>query len=225
MKSIGGGGEAVGRTLGAAAFSAILAFASAAAAQVRDDAGRYETLIERVRAGDLGVDFQALRYAYAESPGYRPYRSPTDGLAGAMFRAYKAQDFDGAIEAANKILAINYLDIDAQVLCDLSYRMLSNAIAAEPCHDMAARLLRSIYESGDGRTPESAYQVIAEREEYSLLNAMGLAPIRQEFVSRDGHSFDARDVIDNATGETRTIYFNIDRPRRWLERRQGAPKR
>jgi hypothetical protein len=54
---------------------------------------------------------------------------------------------------------------------------------------------------------------------------MGLAPIRQELVSRDGHSFDARDVIDNATGETRTIYFNIDRPRRWLERQPGAPKR
>jgi hypothetical protein len=225
MKSIGDGGEAVRRTFAAAVFSALLAFAPIAAAQVRHDAGRYEALIERVKAGDLDVDFQALRYAYAESSGYRPYRSPTDSLAGAMFRAYKAQDFDGAIEAANKILAINYLDIDAQVLCDLSYRMLSNAIAAEPCHDMAARLLRSIYESGDGRTPESAYQVIAEREEYSLLNAMGLAPIRQELVSRDGHSFDARDVIDNATGETRTIYFNIDRPRRWLERQPGAPKR
>jgi hypothetical protein len=160
-----------------------------------------------VKHGDLGVDFQALRYAYAESGGDRARRREVDELVGAMFRAYKAQDFDGAIAAAEKILAIDYLDIDAQVVCDLSYRMLSNAISAEPCHAMAARLLRSIADSGDGTAPESAYRVIAVREEYSFLNALGLKPVGRR-PARDGRDVDALDVADRS-GATRTVYFAL----------------
>jgi hypothetical protein len=142
-----------------------------------------------------------------------------------MFRAYKAQDFDGAIEAAKKILAINYLDIDAQIICDLSYRMTSNAVSAETCHAMASNLLRSIFDSGDGESPETAYQVIAVREEYSVVNAMGLTLVSQHPVTRDDHRFDAVDVIDKTTGAPRTIYFNVDRPMRWLDRQPvGARK-
>jgi hypothetical protein len=181
-------------------------------------------MLGRVKKGDFSVDFQALRYAYAETPEYQPYMSPTDGLAGTMFRAYKAQAFDDAIESAQKILAINYVDIDANVVCDLSYRMLSNTISAEPCHEMAAHLLRSIYDSGDGRTPETAYQVIAVREEYSLLNAMGLTPVSQKLVKQGGRTYDLFDVTESGGAETRSIYFNIDRPMRWFERRGGSKR-
>jgi len=198
---------------------------SPAFAQAPTPSARYETMIEQVKKGDFSVDFQELRYAYAESPRYRPYLSPTDALAGTMFRAYKAQDFDGAIEAAKKILAINYLDIDAQIVCDLSYRMTSNAVSAETCHEMASNLLRSIFDSGDGKTPETAYQVIAVREEYSVVNAMGLTPTGQHLVTRDDHRFDAIDVDDKNTGEARTIYFNVDRPMRWLDRQNFGAKK
>ena len=194
-------------------------------AQTPDPSARYEAMIARVKKGDYNLDFRELRYTYAESPRYRPYQSPTDVLAGAMFRAYKAQDFDGAIEAAKKILAINYLDIDAQIVCDLSYRMTSNGVSAETCHEMASNLLRSIFDSGDGQTPETAYQVIAVREEYSVVNAMGLTLVSQHLVTRDDHRFDAVDVIDKNTGEPRTIYFNVDRPMRWLDRQPVGVKK
>jgi hypothetical protein len=121
-----------------------------------------------------------------------------------MFRAYKAQDFDGAIAAAEKVLAINYLDIDAQVVCDLSHRMMSDSISAEPCHEMASRLLRSIADSGDGATAESAYRVIAVREEYSYLNALGVRPVGRQ--RKDG--VDAVEVADRS-GATRTVYFRL----------------
>jgi hypothetical protein len=204
------------------------AFAVSAAlpvlAQTADPSARYEAMIAQVKKGDYNLDFRELRYAYAESPRYRPYLSPTDALAGTMFRAYKAQDFDGAIEAAKKILAINYLDIDAQIVCDLSYRMTSNMVSGETCHEMASHLLRSIFDSGDGQTPETAYQVIAVREEYSVVNAMGLTLVSQHLVTRDDHRFDAVDVTDKTTGEPRTIYFNVDRPMRWLDRQNVGKK-
>jgi hypothetical protein len=142
-----------------------------------------------------------------------------------MFRAYKAKDFDGAIEAAKKILAVNYLDIDAQIVCDLSYRMTSNAVGAASCHEMASHLLRSIFDSGDGETPDTAYQVIAVREEYSVVNAMELTLVGQHLVTRGEHRFDAVDVTDKNTGEPRTIYFNVDRPMRWLDRQPVATKK
>ena len=193
-------------------------------AQTPDPSVRYEAMITRVKKGDYNLDFRELRYAYAESPRYRPYQSPTDVLAGTMFRAYKAQDFDGAIAASKKILAINYLDIDAQIVCDLSYRMTSNAVSGETCHDMASNLLRSIFDSGDGQRPETAYQVIAVREEYGIVNAMGLTLVSQRLVTRGDHRFDAVDVTDKNTGEPRTIYFNVDRPMRWLDRQNIGKK-
>ena len=193
-------------------------------AQTPNPSARYDAMIAQVKKGDYNLDFRELRYAYAETSRYRPYLSPTDALAGTMFRAYKAQDFDGAIAAAKKILAINYLDIDAQIVCDISYRMTSNAVSGEACHDMASNLLRSIFESGDGQTPESAYQVIAVREEYSVINAMGMTLISQHLVTRGDQRFDAVDVTDKSTGEPRTIYFNVDRPMRWLDRQNIGKK-
>jgi hypothetical protein len=178
-------------------------------AQTAGDPAGYEAMLERVKKGDLDVDFQALRYAYADSGGDRADRRAVNELVGAMFRAYKTKDFDGAIEAAKKILDIDYLDIDAHVVCDLSYRMLSNTISAEPCHEMASRLLRSISDSGDGATPETAYRVIAVREEYSFLNAVGLTPIGRKVVARDGRDVDAIDVAGKDAGEARTVYFTL----------------
>jgi hypothetical protein len=185
-----------------------LAIAAPAVAQSADASARYQAMLARVKQGDLAVDFKALRYAYAESGGDRARRREVDDLVGAMFRAYKAQDFDGAIVASEKVLAIDYLDIDAQVVCDLSNRMLSNTIAAEPCHEMASRLLRSIADSGDGTTPQSAYRVIAVREEYSFLNALGLRPLGRERVDRNGGGVDALTVADRS-GATRTVYFAL----------------
>jgi uncharacterized protein DUF4919 len=203
--------------------TASLARPAATAAKPQDPAARYQELIVQVRKGNLNVDFQELRYAYAESSGYRPYIGPTEPLVGAMFRAYKAQDFDGAIAAAKKVLAINYLDIDAHIVCDLSYRLLSNTISAEPYHEMASRLLQSIFASGDGNSTASAYQVIAVREEYSVLNAMNLSPGGQRSVTEGEHRFDAFDIVDRDSGAKRTIYFNIDRPMRWLDRHGVTP--
>lgn len=206
-------------------FLSAQAIAAETPAEGRDAAARYEAMIARVKKGDYNLDFRELRYAYADSPRYRPYLSSSGALAGEMFRAYKAQDFDGAIAAAKKILAINYLDIDAQIVCDLSYRMTSNAVSAETCHEMASHLLRSIIESGDGETPETAYQVIAVGEEYSVVNAMGLTVAGQSLVTRGDHRFDAVDVTDKNTGEPRTIYFNVDRPMRWLDRQNFGAKK
>jgi hypothetical protein len=203
------------RTIRLALAATLLAAAvpSWAYAQAGEKGARYEAMLERVRKGDLNVDFQALRYAYAEAGGDRADRRTVNELVGTMFRAYKAKDFDGAIEAAKKVLAINYLDIDAHVVCDLSYRMLSNTISAEPCHEMASRLLRSISDSGDGAAPETAFRVIAVREEYSLLNAVGLKPVGRALVDGDGRDYDAVEVVDKGTGETRTVYFSLYAPR------------
>jgi hypothetical protein len=198
------------------------AFAAATPAAPQDPTARYQDLISRVRNGDLDVDFRELRYAYAESPGYRPYVGPTEPLVGEMFRAYKAQDFDAAIAASKKILAINYLDIDAQIVCDLSYRLMSNSISAEPCHQMATKLLQSIFASGDGNSAVAAYQVIAVREEYAVMNAMGLTPGTQKQVNQAGHRYDTFVVTDKDSGKTQVLWFNVDRPMSWLD---GHPPR
>jgi hypothetical protein len=215
------------RRLVIAALLLTLALPASAATTItppQDPTARYQEQIAKVRGGDLdSVDFQELRYDYAESPDYRPYVGPTDPLVGDMFRAYKAQDFDGAIAASKKVLAINVLDIDAQIVCDLSYRLMSNSISAEPCHEMATKLLQSIFTSGDGNSPLTAYQVVTVREEYSVMNAMGLTPGDAKPVTMGPHRYDTFVVSDKNSGRTQTLWFNVDRPMGWLDK--NPPKK
>lgn len=70
-------------------------------------------------------------------------------------------------------------------------------------------LLKSIINSGDGLTTETAMYVIGVAEEYEVLHAMGLVPESQSLLQKGKRHYDvikARDV----TGAVRDVYFGID---------------
>ena len=127
----------------------------------------------------------------------------------AMFKAFHAGDWPIVLEKAQTILKTTFVSIDAHVMSDIAYRQLGEPAKAEP-HFRAARGLIGSIRTGDGRSPETAWSVIAVWEEYSIMRILGLQPSQQSLIQTNGHSYDAMEVVDEK-GKTFTLYFLIDR--------------
>ena len=173
------------------------------------EADKYRALLERAKRGDPTVGFLELRRAYSDSPSFVDTGNGDDSRR--MFEAYARKDYSGALEYARKILDINFCDIDAQQTAYLCYRELNDAERADFHHNLSRNLIQSILQSGDGKSPETAMEVITVREEYIILMVMGLRPTHQSLEASGGHQYDRMEATNRETQEKVTLFFNIDR--------------
>jgi hypothetical protein len=175
----------------------------------------YAALLERAKKGDPTLDFKELRLAYTETPDYSPYGGDRDTRQ-KMFAALKAKEFDLAVESAEKILATNFVEINAHFVAYVAHRESGRAEKATFHQLMFDGLVKSITGSGDGKTAETAFVVISTDEEYTLFNVLGLRPAGQALITQNGHSFDRMTATNPKTNETVVYFFNIDKPFNWL---------
>lgn len=182
-------------------------------------AASYADLLAQAKSNVASVDFTALREAYADSAEYNPYDREISALWNAMLTAYSKNDCATALKEAGAILAKNYLVVDAHVLFAICRAQVKEPEQVEQHDAMARGLISSIMASGDGKSPEKAFVVIAVAEEYSLLGVMCMRSVGQRLLQKDGHKFDVIEAVDSA-GHTASVYFNIDRPAAWFARQQ-----
>ncbi len=187
----------------------------AAQAQKSAEKVSYETLLARVKSHDVAVNFQELRLAYTETKQYSPYGGDSEARK-AMFAALKTEEYEKALTSSEKILATNYLDINAHFGAYVANRELGHAEKADYHKNVFQKLLQSISDSGDGKTVETAFIVISTDEEYALFNFMGLRPTAQELIEDKAHHYDKMTVTDPKNNQNVIYYFNIDKPFNWL---------
>lgn len=166
----------------------------------------YPDLVVKVKNGDKSVDFRDLRIAYADTSG----GPDTDKQKKAMTAALNAKNYEETLKNADIVLDGNYADMDAHFAEYIANRELHRSEQAEFHKYVLQGLLDSITHSGDGKTFESAYEVIAVHEEYVILRFMGLMPSKQSTSEKIGHSYDVLETMNPKTNEKVTLYFNID---------------
>ena len=182
----------------------------------QDSARRsFAALLERAKKSDATLDFKELRMAYTETADYSPYGGDRETRK-RMFAALNAREFDAAVESAEKILAKNFVEINAHFVAYVAHRESGRAEKATFHKFMFDGLVKSITGSGDGKTAETAYVVITTDEEYTLFNILGLRPAGQSLITQNGHSFDRMTATNPKTNETVVYFFNIDKPFNWL---------
>jgi hypothetical protein len=175
----------------------------------------YAALLERAKKSDTTVDFKELRFAYTETPEYSPYGGDRDARQ-KMFTSLRAKEYEQALEPAEKILAKNFVELNAHFVGFVANRELGRADKAAFHKFMFDGLMKSITGSGDGKTPQTAFVVISTDEEYVVLNFLGLRPTGQSLINQNGHSYDRMASNDPKTNETVVYFFNIDKPFNWL---------
>ena len=189
------------------------------------DAGgsSYGELLAQLKSGNTAIDFQALRFARADQPGYNPYAALADPDKGDLIRAMAANNADQVATIANRIIGRDYTDIDAHAALATVLERRGQTQEAAFERAVADGLLRSIQLSADGMSPETAFVVIGVAEEYTLLGAMGVQVARQSLIQADRGPVDALEVVSQ-NGDRRTVYFDISRLFNAMSRLGGAQK-
>src|SRR6266478_2468930 len=103
----------------------------------------FAALLERAKKSDATLDFKELRMAYAETADYSPYGGDRETRK-KMFAALNAREFDAAVESAEKILAKNYVEINAHFVAYVAHRESGRAEKATFHKFMFDGLVKSI---------------------------------------------------------------------------------
>ena len=169
----------------------------------------YTIILDSIK-NELSSDFFTLRMAFTHTKEYSPYGSD---LADSLKRVSELIDslkYDSAISALNRIQKIEYVNIPSHLYFGYIYNQLGDSAKSKFHYYIYEGLLNSIYQSGDGRTPQTGYIVISTKEEYQFLNWFDLQFHRQSLIDKDDYSFDLMRVTDPNTDEELEIYFNIE---------------
>ncbi len=166
----------------------------------------YAELVAKVKGGDKSINFRDLRIAYADTSG----GPDTDKQKKAMMAALNAKNYEEALKNGDIVLDGNLTDVEAHFAEYIASRELQRSEQTEFHKYVLQGLLDSVMHSGDGKSFETAYEVVAVHEEYVVLKFMGLMPSKQSESEKGGHSYDVLEAVNPKTNGKVTLYFNID---------------
>ena len=171
----------------------------------------YGALLSRVKGGDLSIDFKQLRISWMESPE-RHAAKDTEKEEKSMLKAIQEKDYQKAIQNADVVLENEFVNLDAHRIEQIAYEELHKDEKSAFHKAVVQGLLRSIMDSGDGKSAKTAYVVISVHEEYIVLQVLGLRPSQQSVSHQDGHSYDVLEARKQGSDQTVKLYFNVDIP-------------
>jgi hypothetical protein len=151
------------------------------------------------------ADFAALRLAYVQSSVYRPFKHiPQSKL---LQITNNAADFAEVSRTCQTLLEANPMDLEARLLLGIAQEKAGQTAQAEKTKRFAEKMLDSILATGNGKTPASALQVIAEAEVWTVIRSFGIRTNSHTRQQTDSHTYD---IFTGSIGERQvTIYFDV----------------
>jgi tetratricopeptide (TPR) repeat protein len=181
----------------------------------------YPALLQRFQAADStlsGEDFVHLYYGQAYSKSYSPYGSTSTDFT----KAYNAKDYKEAIKLGEEFLEEHPLDAKMLFKLLVCYDQTGDKAIAKKYAFRYYSLIKAIMSSGDGKSIETAYVVMAVPDEYQVLGALGLRSSKQALVGQT-------DVLTVTADEPAdlspyNVYFNVSQPFGHLSRQLKGKK-
>jgi len=191
---------------------AALALTSVAFALASDDRpaarAKYEELAAKVRAGDLEIDWQALRVAAAI--GEVGDASAAVPAIQSGFSALNQGQFQDSLKIGRAIEEHNVADAGAHYLAWRSLVGLGRQDEAEKERLLTAALLDSITNSGDGKSAKTAWFATTIGETYLYMGAVLNVELQDHRTAmQDGHYYDVV-VVKDKDGKQSILWFNAD---------------
>src|SRR5438034_4994163 len=172
---------------------------------------KYSVFVKQLEAGQTNIKYTEVRQSFLESEQFRAssnQKPDLDALKKTMHELMKSSKYAEVIEVANKMLNIDYTDMEAHKVLRQAYKILGDDANAKKYHDIEFGLLNSIVKKGDGKTCETGWPVIQIAEEYFILDMLGAKLIKQSVDNTGGLC----DKMEVQTAEGRkTYYFEISK--------------
>lgn len=181
----------------------------AGASSVPEQAAGSKAYVEQlalVKGRSKEADFTKLRLAYTDTQYYHPYMPQN---LDSVFGALEAEDYAACNRHALAILDPHIINIGANYAAMVCHKALGLEDKSSYHRFILDGLLSSIVNSGDGKSPETAFTVISTGELYAFLNLSGLQATGQSLIHDNGRAYDLMDVTDSETEESFQLYFDI----------------
>jgi hypothetical protein len=190
--------------------SIVLAVAVCGAVQAAPNEAdvRYQAMVAAAKADPKAADWQALRFAFADRPGFMGLDMSLNDTRRKMLAARRSGDFKALLAQANAIIDQDYVDGQAHLYAGVAMAALQQPDAARE-QSTAVAIFKSM-QTGDGLTAATAFTVISVGEEYELMFARQRQVTGQSLQNVDGHAYDVLSTVGR-NGDTVTFYFLIDR--------------
>jgi hypothetical protein len=187
----------------------------------------YEVLLQAAQTDPANADYTALRLAYAASHPYSPQenlaymKDLVEGRA-AIRHDMEQGNTARALQTIEDFLARDPLDADVHRLAASVCDRLGDRDKAFFHRQFAQGIFDSVFCSGDGQSPETAFVVINPREEYLVLRALGARYTMQRLDTQAGHLYDVFSLERGPAGETK-LWFHVYLPHLGMPERRLAP--
>jgi hypothetical protein len=176
-----------------------------------DQPSEYATLLASLKAGKTDIDYARLRISYMDSPEYEAAKDVSES-GKAMIEALNKKDYPAALKNVEIVLDSEYVNMNAHFVAIVANREIGAKEKSDFHSAVFHGLIKSILDSGDGKSLEKTWVVINVQEEYVVLRVLGFKPSGQSLVNKDDHSYDVMKVKDAKDGTEQTFYFNVDIP-------------
>jgi hypothetical protein len=182
----------------------------------------YDALVARVRAGDVDIDYSALRRAFVDTEHYNPFGSGSANQQEKMRSALESEKYSKALKVAEAVLTDAFVNGEAHAVAAMCHDKLGRADRSRYHRAIAQGQFDSICSGKDGRSPDTACHVISTDEEYFYMSLASLQFVSQALTECKSGPCDAMEVKDPKSGETFTLYFDVSTQMRAIENSLGG---
>ena len=194
-----------------ALFALCLSPVQAMADETKDEA--YLSAVDRSVKTRGEVDWRNVRALYVQASFYDPYGG-AQAIWYALQRAGQQVVLDPSpenVKAYKKLLRDHFGHYRSHLQAiDFAKKTASPHID----HAFEVKALKGIIETisstGDGKTPETAFEVIDPAEEHMILKAFRYQLKGQDFRQKGGHYWDVLKYVNPMTGAEGEMFFNVD---------------
>ena len=193
---------------GAALFVGPMCGAAAAMDDQATAKAKYDLFRTRVISGDLEVDWQAFRMAALASGvngGFDWQKQRNE-----VFQKLDDQKNDEALAGARRIIDHNMTNPEGHLLAMAALQRLGKDEYSKNERAIVTAILKSITNTGDGKSPATAWVTVDPSEEYFVISTIfGAEPKAQALVQQNGHAYDRMTITDQENKE-QVLWFNTD---------------
>ena len=164
--------------------------------------------------------FNKLRMLYPDTSQYDPIGDDVidymQKLAFTVQRSEDPEEKEKALDQYRNLIMLHMGNIRV-VAQALSFAKLDSVFGSQRFFAwMRKGLVGDIMRVGDGKTIDSAYNVITLSEETVLIGQLGFRVLDTQSVDSDGLFYNMHEIEDIRTGQKSMLYVNTTRPLRFL---------
>lgn len=193
--------------LGAVAWAAS---AQSDSIRIPDLHDKYSQYVRDLEQGRTDINYTDFRNCFLESTQYAKKGTEYNDFKKKLFETKRQHDYPAMLRYSKAMLSLDYTSLYAHHFLKEAYEALGDTTARNRYGAIEGGLLRSILESGDGKTCSTGWHVTQIEEEYFVLNILGLRFQGQATSSGGGNNCDRMDV-KTKDGEARTFYFEANK--------------